>query len=376
MKPINSSKNGMRPTPIKVFHITASTQLGGLERRLEMMEHSKDSRFSFDYITIGNDALLKTKIPRSKIRKYHSDKKVSSVFSLRQFLWVFSLLKSSKDYHVHAHGIRAIIHAIPASFLAGNNVRIAEFVGVENLSLKSRVSLYPVLFLATKVLAISKYAENFLKVNFSRIKKRVCYLNNPVSLRSAPGELAERAQESSADEVFRICYVGRLEPVKNPMLLLNVFLEFLEIYPNAELLIVGNGSLKSDLVERSISENVVHKVKFLGHVANPEKYIAKSNVYVQPSKYEAFGIAIVESMLLGIPPIVTKTTGTSYLINNGINGWVIDEPYGENLLNCLVQARRKGLTDLKVMGSKAKCQAQEEFSVDKYMDGLFQLYGS
>lgn len=90
------------------------------------------------------------------------------------------------------------------------------------------------------------------------------------------------------------------------------FNELSKLYSNLNLYIAGNTgddgySELADLVSELQLES---KVRFLGRISDEEKvrYYQRCKVYVQPTSYEGFGMAIAESMLCGAP-VVTSATG-------------------------------------------------------------------
>jgi len=355
---------------IHVLHVTSSMQLGGLERRLEMLDEQNDPRFFFEYVTIGNDSIYKTSIIKERIIRIPKEEKPFSFFSLRQILWLYKLIKLKKSPIVHAHGYRAVLHAIPAAFFAGSRVRIAEFVGISPFSIKAKVAIYPSLFLSTKLLGISKISGEHLRKSFKLLEKRVVYINNPVKLRVIS------TKKNARPDTFRICFVGRLESVKNPLLLIDAYDEFLKIATGAELWVIGEGAQRNILEDSIVDKGISNSVRLYGHVGNPETLLAMCDLYIQPSESEAFGIAIIEAMMLGIPPIVTKNTGASCVVINGINGWVIDNLSTENVLNAMLEAYSMWPVRLQAMGRSAKESTRNEFSVKQYLNRLYALYSS
>ena len=83
-------------------------------------------------------------------------------------------------------------------------------------------------------------------------------------------------------------------------------------YPELELFIVGNKTDDGypDLLKLVEENNLTNKVKFLGRVSDKEKIdlYQRCKLYVQPTSFEGFGMAIAESMLCGAP-VVTSCKG-------------------------------------------------------------------
>lgn len=358
----------------KIIHIVSSKQLGGLERRLEVLDsgtcdESVDG-YSVEYLNICSEVLHKTSIPPTKIISLPDEIKVNGFFSLKSFLWLYFFFKKHKYDVVHAHDVKAIINSIPAAFFARCGVRVSEFVGLTSYSVKARLAIYPSLFLSTNILGISKLGKENLIRSFPLVKRHISHINNPVVLRNYNKNVSENKKK----DVFRICFVGRLEPVKNPILLLDVFYDFLRTSPNAELWIVGDGSLQLD-IETLINELGIQDSVFLfGNKENPEQYVSKCDVYIQTSESEGFGIAVVEAMLLEVPVIISDMIGASYLVENGINGWVVSSYNKQSFLSCLTEAYSLDPKQLLELGQNSRKIASDQFSSDKYLEKLNSLY--
>jgi L-malate glycosyltransferase len=72
----------------------------------------------------------------------------------------------------------------------------------------------------------------------------------------------------------------------------------------------------------------VHRdVTFLGKQDHVERLIPKAHVLLLPSELEAFGLAALEGMACGVPPVATNAGGVPELIRHGIDGFV--EPVGD-----------------------------------------------
>ncbi len=126
---------------------------------------------------------------------------------------------------------------------------------------------------------------------------------------------------------LRLLFVGNLIPRKG----LHTVLEALiRIDPNSwQLTVIG--SLETDpayarSVVRMLKElGIADRVTLLG--AQPPEHVAawlsRSDVFVMPSWYEGFGIAYLEAMGHGVPPIGTACGGASDLIEDGVDGYLV-----------------------------------------------------
>ncbi len=86
--------------------------------------------------------------------------------------------------------------------------------------------------------------------------------------------------------------------------------------------ILGEGKDKAE-IESMISEFGLEKeVTLLGTVANPYPYFIHSDIYVQTSRYEGYGLSIAEARLLNIPIVTTPYDCVDLQIKDGINGLI------------------------------------------------------
>jgi glycosyltransferase involved in cell wall biosynthesis len=95
---------------------------------------------------------------------------------------------------------------------------------------------------------------------------------------------------------------------------------------------IGDGPLLEEVVksaERELPENI--KARFLGNVNNSEVYkIYKDNyfdIFINVSYDEGLPVAIMEAISFGIPVIATDVGGTSEIVENGFNGWLIPRDF-------------------------------------------------
>ncbi len=127
-----------------------------------------------------------------------------------------------------------------------------------------------------------------------------------------------------------ILYVGRIVREKGLYTLVDAFDRLRQKRFNANLVIVGEGPLKGDLVTEIHSRGLDRYVHFTGSIdeAKLVDLYKSSDAFVLPSLYEPFGIAALEAMASGVPVVVTDTGGLSEIVENGVTGLKVpaDDP--------------------------------------------------
>lgn len=164
-------------------------------------------------------------------------------------------------------------------------------------------------------------------------------------------ERFQAAAHAPCSDGIRFLYCGTLSKRKGSDLLASAFLELAREHPQARLILVGHGPLEP--VMRAMLEPVASQVDFLGFTPWDElpRAYQRGDVFCFPSRYDGWGLALVEAMAAGLPVISTTRTGAAVeFVQPGVNGWLI--PPGDS--TALLQAMRSTLTaPLLNMGQKA-----------------------
>jgi len=121
-----------------------------------------------------------------------------------------------------------------------------------------------------------------------------------------------------------VLFAGKLIPSKQPEALLDAFIGLDD--PNAALVFVGDGPVKSDLRARAqrSPQAQVHFLPFANQSEMPSRY-ALADLLALPSRgaYETWGLAVNEAMHLGVPALVSDHVGCQRdLVEDGKTGWV------------------------------------------------------
>ena len=120
-----------------------------------------------------------------------------------------------------------------------------------------------------------------------------------------------------------ILCIGELLPNKNQQMAIRMMPEILKKYPDAMLLIAGNGPEKNNLENLTVELGLQNNVKLLGYVTNLEDYQHIADMCVSCSRREGLPLNIVEAMMSGTPVVATYNRGHRELINDEQNGYLV-----------------------------------------------------
>lgn len=104
-----------------------------------------------------------------------------------------------------------------------------------------------------------------------------------------------------------ITSVGRMTREKNHRVLVKCLPTILSELPNTNLVIVGDGALKDDLIVLAEEEGVSDSLYITGWVDRDDvgRILGQSDIFVMPSRQEGMGIALVEAMFAGLPLVLS-----------------------------------------------------------------------
>lgn len=133
-----------------------------------------------------------------------------------------------------------------------------------------------------------------------------------------------------SDRFVAVC-VANIQHRKGQDLLVDHFNEIAEVAPDLDLYLIGAplGSWGHQLLKAIRVKGLTNRIKYLGIRKNALSYIYASDMLVLPTRAEALPRVILESMVLKTPILATRVAGIPELIEDGVDGRLIDSesPY-------------------------------------------------
>ncbi len=157
-----------------------------------------------------------------------------------------------------------------------------------------------------------------------------------------------------------ILYVGSLEKQKAIHYALEAFAGITYKFPNLRLKILGRGSLEKDLKKKAEDLRVAELVDFEGFKKNIISHYLHAKVTMLTSLYEGFPNTLVESITLGTPVVSFDCpNGPNEIINNGINGYLVEFMNIEDLKDKLFKAVSQKFNTEEISLSAKRYQQKE-----------------
>lgn len=160
-----------------------------------------------------------------------------------------------------------------------------------------------------------------------------------------------------------VTYVGRLDSQKRVDWLLKLSGRWLPEAPEHDLLIVGNGPQKIDMLKRLAERcGIEDRVHFVGWRGDVPAILAASDLLVLPSAWEGMPNAILEAMAAGLPVVATAAEGVRELLGRAADAQAvaIDDADGFAAAISLIISNDNLARDL---GAQNRRRAESDFSL-------------
>ncbi len=173
-----------------------------------------------------------------------------------------------------------------------------------------------------------------------------------------------------------VLFVGRLVAQKGVTFLLEALSVVLQRCPETRLIITGDGELDLFLKRIARYHGIPHRVTFLDWTTGPDlvELYQRAKFVVVPSYYEPFGIVALEAMACGRPVIASRTGGLAEIVNDGVNGFLVEVGNHLQLAQRMVQLLQDD-ERRQQMGQAARERANE-FSWERTAKQTLALYDS
>lgn len=268
------------------------------------------------------------------------------IFRIKYYLAFYpKIVKKLQEYNLdvlHVHGLGFVQHDIAINKLKKKNPKIkivctphGPFMALRKYNLLAsslKNSYMPFLKKGIKrydkIIEVNPYQEIWMNKEYGIPKKKIVLVPNGVSL-DVFSKIDEK-YKSSLKKIYGlngkivITYLGRIQEYKGIDQIIKA-LSYIEDKNFVFLAIGKDSGDKERLISLAKKRGVEKQIIFTGEVSEKEKLalLEISEIFVLPSEWEAFGIAMLEAMAKGNAIISSDTEGGKYLIGKN-NGFIFE----------------------------------------------------
>jgi glycosyltransferase involved in cell wall biosynthesis len=224
---------------------------------------------------------------------------------------------------------------------------------------------------ARRLVAISDAVRRFLSDVGLPEEKLVTVHYGLDELPEAPAEVTPEAA-GVPPEAPLVLAVGRLIAQKDHATLLRAFARVRGGRPDAVLAILGNGPLESETRGLALELGLDGAVLLPGRTEIGD-WLARADVFAHTSRWEGFGIVLLEAMLARLPVVATRVSAVPEVVADGETG-VLVEPGDDARVAAALSALLDDPKRARALGEAGGERVRREFSVARMTDRTLRIY--
>jgi glycosyltransferase involved in cell wall biosynthesis len=169
--------------------------------------------------------------------------------------------------------------------------------------------------------------------------------------------------------------VGRLVEQKDYPTQLKAFAMAAGRVPLLRMVLAGDGPLEQSLRQMVRDLGLEDRVRFLGHWPNVPTLLRSLDIFVLASKFEPFGVAILEAKAAGVAIVATRVNEIPEILSDGESGLLSPAEDPDALAHALIRLATDPALRAR-LGRRARLEAEQRHSLDAVVDAYQQLYES
>ncbi len=357
---------------MKILQILPELNIGGVERGCVDLARQLVQQNHKAFVISNGGAMVK-ELESAGVRHIQLSVHKKSLFSiLSNIPKVAKILREEKIDVVHARSrVPALIAFLACRRTATSFVTTCH--GYYSRNFASRIMGW-----GKCVIVSSNAIARHMLEDFGVPQERIRLIPRGVDLRefrfNPPSSLVPRPSS-----MFTIGVIGRLTPIKGHKYFLQALAKVVRVLPGACALIVGDISpgkekYKEELLMLTRRLSLDKYVRFLGRQKDIPKVFSQLDVLVLPTvTQEAFGRVLIEAGACGVPVIATKVGGVVDIIQDGVNGILVEPRDPLDLTGALIRLFKKPELAQKLITSARK-QVEENFSLKQMAEKTIRIY--
>lgn len=297
----------------KILHVVPALAAGGIENLLlnYSIEGPIYDNFQIDFITHAKTGLIhETLLERGFPVFYVTPKKVSLI---KNFKETAKVIKNGNYDIVHVHQTYssflalfiAKIYKVPVRIVHSHtNVKSQETLFNKFIKVVMR---YLCCVFSTDLWACGQAAGEYLY----GMRKKFFIMPNAISSDNVvlSTELMKKnilSKINVSENEIIVSQIGRFTFEKNHMFTIELIKKIAEIDSRYVFIFAGDGPLKTNIIEKLTSLDLISRCRFLGNIDYVHELLSVSRVTLLPSLFEGFPVTVVESLFNGVPIICSE----------------------------------------------------------------------
>lgn len=314
---------------------------------------------------------------------YVIDFEIGSKFNLMAAWRLRKLIVAHNIRAVHTQGPASLdLLAALACFLAGVPLVVTRPVMLEDQiaystarrSIYSAIDRFITLPMAHKIIAVSQKGLSHLREHCGVHASKLELIWNGIDLKRMTVKFEKPGNSPQPNsQPIRLGMIAQLFPPKGWFDFLEVIARLKSRGNSVQGVIVGDGPLLSELIQRAEALSLCDEIVFEGFVEDVRELCCSFDVLLFTSHREGLSVAVIEALATGLPIVATDVGGIREQVFDEVNGFVVQ--VGE--VDAMVLACEKLIADPALrlrMGRESRKIAEDRFSEDRMLEQYVECY--
>jgi glycosyltransferase involved in cell wall biosynthesis len=364
----------MTPQRKKILFVLPNLEGGGLERvAVTLLEHLSRSCFEPHLALLAAVGPFLKEVPKDvRIHDLGVARVRYCIPGMIRLVWRLRpdvVLSAARELNVATGFVRPWLPR-RLVLLVQEQTSVTEELAEKGSHLEAWKWLYRSYLRADKIICVADYILNDLADHFGLPRNKLLRIYNPVAV-EAIRQRAEAANPYTGSGPH-VLAAGRLSKVKGFDLLLEAMALVRKRVPGAQLTILGEGPLDSELKAQRGRLGLTDAVCFAGFQSNPYPYFKHADLFVLSSRYEGMPLVLLEALALGTFVVATDCPGgVREVLARSAVGELVPTRDAQLLAEAIIKGCERPRKD---PGAEAREAVLDEFRIERVMaiyEGLF-----
>lgn len=294
-------------------------------------------------------------------------------YDVRHYISLFKLLKKGAPdiFHVNLPGPWNAQLVTLVSKLAGTRYCVStEHLPMFGPSIRHSLFKFIDTLILDRCIAVSEDNVHYLKKLHAMPNHKIDVVHNGIDENKF-----NVCDEDKDKDDFVLGIVGRLTEQKGHKYAVEAMRDLVVSCNKIKLYIYGDGELYDVLIDQVKELGLQDVVVFHGFVSNMSEVYCNIDLLVMPSTFEALPLTLLESMASSVPVIASKINGIPEVIDEGIDGMLIEPGDIEGLVKCVSELVNN---HMKMDSYKKACREKiiTKFTLNHMVDNTIRVYKS
>jgi glycosyltransferase involved in cell wall biosynthesis len=194
------------------------------------------------------------------------------------------------------------------------------------------------------------------------------------AFRKIPDARSAVRGELKIDDEFVWIAVGRFEEAKDYPTMIAAFAQLAARRRDSRLLLVGKGSLQSDVEQRVRAAGLEDRVHFLGVRRDVTRLLSAADGYVLSSAWEGMPVVLLEAAAAELPIVSTRVGGVAEVVDDGGTGVLVQSGDPAALARAMERIESSTSESRAAMGARGRALVEQRYATKHIMDLWERLY--